>query len=63
LKQTNLRQRYYIVVSVLYVALGVVIAFRSAAAHVLPIAILGLIFIALGVVRLRDFYSPRGQRR
>lgn len=43
------------VVSVLYLIIGVVIIVRSLAAHVLPVGILGLVFLALGAVRLRDY--------
>lgn len=59
----TLRQRYFVAVSIIYVLVGVVIAFRSVTAHVIPIAILGLVFIALGAVRLRDFYGAGGRRR
>jgi uncharacterized membrane protein HdeD (DUF308 family) len=51
------RQRYYVLVSVIYIALGLIIVVRSALAHVLIVGILGVVFIALGFVRLRDFAS------
>jgi uncharacterized membrane protein HdeD (DUF308 family) len=54
------RQRYYVLVSVIYVALGLIILVRSALAHVLIVGVLGVVFIALGVVRLRD-YSARNR--
>jgi uncharacterized membrane protein HdeD (DUF308 family) len=49
------RQRYYVLVSVIYIALGLIIVVRSVLAHVLIVGILGVVFIALGLVRLRDF--------
>jgi uncharacterized membrane protein HdeD (DUF308 family) len=52
--QRRVRQRYYLLVSVVYIALGVVIVVRSAVAHVLVVGILGVVLIALGLVRLRD---------
>jgi len=51
----SLRRKYHIAVSLAYLALGVVIAARSIAGHVLPVGILGLVFIALALVRLRDY--------
>lgn len=56
-----MRQRYYVAVSIGYVVLGVVIVARSAVAHVFQIGLLGVVFIALGAVRLRD-YVFRGGR-
>jgi len=55
------RRRLYIFSSVSYVVLGVIIAVRSVVAHVAPIALLGLVFITLGLVRLRDFLRWRGE--
>lgn len=55
-----MRRKYFVVASGLYIAFGVIIVVRSVAAHVVPIAILGLVFVALGVVRLRDF-ARRGE--
>lgn len=52
-----MRRRYYVLASVLYILLGGAILARSVAAHVFPIAILGVVFVALGAVRLRDYYS------
>jgi hypothetical protein len=51
-----MRRRYFIVVSIVYLLLGGVIIARSVASHVVPIALLGLVFVALGAVRLRDYY-------
>jgi hypothetical protein len=50
-----MRERYFVVVSVLYIAIGSVIIVRSALAHVLIIGVLGVVFMALGVVRLKDY--------
>jgi uncharacterized membrane protein HdeD (DUF308 family) len=55
----SMRQRYFVFVSVIYIALGVVIVVRSVLAEVIPIAILGVVFIALGAVRIRDFLMQR----
>ena len=54
-----MRGRLYIFSSVAYMVLGVIIAVRSIAAHVVPIAVLGVVFIALGGVRLRDWMIAR----
>jgi uncharacterized membrane protein HdeD (DUF308 family) len=54
------RQRYFVLVSVLYLAVGSVILVRSAVAHVVPLMLLGIVFLALGGVRLRDYYRSRG---
>lgn len=56
--KASLRQRYFVVASLLYIALGIVILVRTVLAHALPLVILGIVFIALGAVRLRD-YSRR----
>jgi uncharacterized membrane protein HdeD (DUF308 family) len=57
-----MRQKYFVIASVVYIILGLVIVVRSALAHALVLAILGLVFIALGAVRLRD-YHLRGKAR
>jgi uncharacterized membrane protein HdeD (DUF308 family) len=57
------RQRYYVAVSILYVLLGVVIVTRSLIGHVVPIALLGVVFIALGAVRLREYFVHADSRR
>jgi uncharacterized membrane protein HdeD (DUF308 family) len=54
------RQRYFVLVSVLYLAAGAVILVRSAVAHVVPLMLLGVVFLALGGVRLRDYYRGKG---
>jgi uncharacterized membrane protein HdeD (DUF308 family) len=53
----TLRQRYYVLVSVIYILIGLVIMVRSILGHVVAIGLLGLVFIALGAVRLRDFVA------
>lgn len=55
----TLRQRYYLVASVAFVLLGSIIVVRSAVSRVLPVGVLGLVFIALGVVRMREFWRAR----
>lgn len=57
-----MRQKYFVIASVVYIILGFVIVVRSAMAHAFVLAILGLVFIALGAVRLRDYYY-RGNAR
>ncbi|MDQ2742360.1 MAG: hypothetical protein M3Z66_08700 [Chloroflexota bacterium] len=59
----QLRKRYYLLASVLYLVLGIIIIARTLLAHVLPLAILGLVFLALGAVRLRDYYRSQGSFR
>ena len=58
-----MRGRYFVLVSVLYLALGIVIMVRSVVAHVVPLVVLGVVFLALGGVRLRDYYRHRGGSR
>lgn len=57
--RATFRQRYFVGASLLYIVLGVIILVRTALAHALPLAVLGLVFIALGAVRLRDYYRHR----
>lgn len=57
------RQRYFVFVSVLYLVVGSVIVVRSAVAHVVPLMFLGIVFLALGGVRLRDYFRGRGGTR
>jgi uncharacterized membrane protein HdeD (DUF308 family) len=54
-----LRRRYSLSVSVIYIGLGVVIAVRSLVSHVGAIALLGVVFIALGTVRVREYLKWR----
>lgn len=60
-----MRRRYYVLVSILYLILGAIILVRSVLAHGNPaIVILGIVFLALGIVRLRAYFvrpeAPRG---
>lgn len=55
----SLRRRYSLGVSVLYIALGVIIAVRSVVSHVGAVALLGVVFIALGAVRIREYLKWR----
>lgn len=50
----EMRTRYYVAVSVVYILLGAVIMVRSVLAHTEPLILLGIVFVALGLVRLRD---------
>lgn len=52
-----MRERYFVIASLLYIGLGIIILVRTALAHVLPLAVLGIVFIALGLVRLRDYHK------
>jgi len=61
MERTSLRGRIYVIASLLYVVIGFIIVLRSVVAGVLPIGILGLVFIALGVVRLRDVMRREGR--
>jgi uncharacterized membrane protein HdeD (DUF308 family) len=60
-RNSTLRERYFLAVSVIYVLLGLVILVRSATAHVLPVGLLGLVFVGLGAVRLRDYFAHAGR--
>lgn len=54
------RRHYYVLASVAFVAMGVIILVRSVVGRVLPVGMLGLVFIALGLVRLREFWQAKG---
>jgi uncharacterized membrane protein HdeD (DUF308 family) len=58
-----MRRKYFVLASGIYIILGFVILVRSALAHVFVLAILGLVFIALGAVRLRDYFLRGDARR
>ncbi|HEX6507253.1 MAG TPA: hypothetical protein VF221_06435 [Chloroflexota bacterium] len=62
-RRAALRQRYYVFVSVIYIVLGLIITVRSIVAHVVIIAVLGVVFLALGMIRLRDYIAWMGRRR
>ncbi len=61
--RASLRQRYFVIASLLYIVLGIVILVRTVLAHALPLVVLGLVFIALGVVRLRDYAKREALRQ
>jgi hypothetical protein len=51
----SVRARYFVFVSLVYLLLGVVILVRGVLAHAVIAGVLGLIFLGLGAVRLRDY--------
>jgi hypothetical protein len=53
--KSTARRRYSLAVSVGYVFVGIVIAVRSVVSDVIPLAVLGLVFVALGAVRIREY--------
>jgi len=55
-----MRRRYYVLVSFAYIILGFIVLVRSVMAHTLVIAVLGVVFLALGAFRLRDYAKWRG---
>ena len=55
----TLRQRYFVVLSVGFVVLGIVIVVRSLLQGAPPVAIFGGVLIALGLVRIREFLKMR----
>ncbi|MGI8967818.1 MAG: hypothetical protein ACR2GA_01780 [Chloroflexota bacterium] len=57
--KSPIRARYSLAVSTGYVLVGIVIIVRSLVAHVLPLILLGAVFIALGAVRVRDYLAWR----
>jgi len=57
------RARYFLVLSILFIVLGGIILGRSIVAHVAPVGLLGVVFIALGIVRLRDSLRAGALRR
>lgn len=54
------RQRYFLIVSAGFIVLGLIIVGRAIAVSNLVPAIFGIILIALGGIRLRDFLRIRG---
>jgi hypothetical protein len=58
-RSSTLRNRYYVLVSVIYILIGLVVVVRSLIGHVAAIGLLGIVFIALGVVRMRDYVAFR----
>ncbi len=59
--RTTPRQRYYLFASLMYLALGVVIVVRAAIGHSPVIVVFGLVLLALGAIRLRDFRAWRAR--
>jgi uncharacterized membrane protein HdeD (DUF308 family) len=60
MRGTITRSRYFVFASVMYALLGIVIAVRAVEARAPIPIVLGLIFLALGLVRLRDYWRWRG---
>ncbi|HLJ67231.1 MAG TPA: DUF308 domain-containing protein [Chloroflexota bacterium] len=56
------RARYHFVASVLFIAIGVVILVRAVLAHVPFAGLLGVVFLALGIVRIRAFLNWKRQQ-
>ena len=54
-----MRERYFLFVSVMYLLLGGVLVARGLSAQLLPAGLLGIVLVALGAVRLRDYYRHR----
>lgn len=57
----TIRQRYSLAISIGYIGVGVIIMVRSVLADVLPLVVLGIVFLALGAVRIRDYLKWRHQ--
>lgn len=53
------RRRYSLFISWGYIVAGMIIVGRSVLAHVLQVAVLGIVLIALGAVRIRDYLAWR----
>lgn len=60
LMKGTVRRRYSLLVSLLYILVGLFIVVRSLLSVVVPVALLGLVFVALGAVRIRDYLAWRG---
>ena len=57
----TLRERYYLFASGAFIVLGSVILVRAVLAGVFVVGILGIVLIALGLVRVRDLLVWRGR--
>jgi hypothetical protein len=55
----TLRQRFFLVASILYIGIGLVIVARGVLSHVPVAGIFGVVLIGLGLVRIRDFRNWR----
>jgi uncharacterized membrane protein HdeD (DUF308 family) len=53
------RQRYRLIASALYIFCGVVIIAKAVVAVVIPLVLLGCVFVALGTVNVRNYLSWR----
>jgi len=63
LEGLSIRQRFTIFASAAYIVLGAIIVVRSVEARVFPLIALGAIFVALGLVKIRDLVRWRRIRR
>jgi uncharacterized membrane protein YecN with MAPEG domain len=59
----SLRERYRTLVSLLIIPLGLIIVVRASMAGIQAwsLILMGLAFVALGIVRLRAYYSRRAK--
>jgi uncharacterized membrane protein HdeD (DUF308 family) len=55
----TLRQRFFLVASILYVVIGLLIVARGVISHVPVAGIFGVVLVGLGLVRIRDFSNWR----
>jgi uncharacterized membrane protein HdeD (DUF308 family) len=62
-EKSVVRERWFVIASVAYIAAGLIIVARSVLAHVIPLVILGIVFVALGAVRLRDYFAQGGRTK
>jgi hypothetical protein len=56
------RPRYFLIITAGYLVVGVIIVARAILAGVLPMVILGGVFLLLGAVRVRDYMTWRSQQ-
>jgi uncharacterized membrane protein HdeD (DUF308 family) len=54
-----MRERYFLFVSVMYLLLGGLLVARSLSAQLIPAGLLGIVLVALGAVRLKDYFRHR----
>jgi hypothetical protein len=59
----SLRERYRVLVSLLIIPLGLIIVVRASLVGIQAwgLILMGLAFVALGIVRLRAYYSRRAK--
>jgi hypothetical protein len=53
--KSGIRRQYSLAVSGGYLVVGVIIVIRSIVSDVVPLILLGLVFAALGAVRIREY--------